>query len=157
MTGFLLGLVRCMSVWPRVPASGWAIVGCWCGAALLAKANALTLLVVLVLSVGLRGLRDRSVKAGFQSLSIVGITSAAVAGWWFLRNFVLYGDPLGAGPFVETSGLVSSVGWRDLPSVLAVQARSFWGLFGWMSVVPPSGYYVAVAMLFVGSWPSRPA
>lgn len=46
--------------------------------------------------------------------------------------------------------MVSSVGWRDLPYVLAVQARSFWGLFGWMSVVPPSGSYVAVAVLLAG-------
>ena len=71
----------------------------------------------------------------FSSLALIAIPAVAIAGWWYYRNIVLYGDWLGWGAFIAV------LGQRATPASL-VQLwgerrgfmMSFWGLFGGVNV-----------------------
>jgi len=59
-----------------------------------------------------------------------------LAGWWYLRNWRLYGDPLG------TEAMVTMMGRRtDTPTLAELIGEfrglrmSFWGIFGWFNVL----------------------
>lgn len=144
ITGCLMRLVQALNDERPVAPQRWRSIGWWMGAALLAKASAMTMLPVVGAAIALRTYRDRDWKAGARASGSVVMTTGIVAGWWFLRNLYLYGDPFGLGPFRETSGLMSNMGWRDVPMAVAVQFRTFWGMFGWLNIPAPSWFYALV-------------
>ena len=97
----------------------------------------------------------------FSSVATVAI-AAAIGGWWYIRNFQLYGDPLGfdtlqdafdaAGPLRQspadqgatfTSLLFDDPVWRKFTF------RSFWGVFGYMTVFLNSRIYVLIQAVLV--------
>ncbi|NLG48944.1 MAG: phospholipid carrier-dependent glycosyltransferase [Chloroflexi bacterium] len=59
-----------------------------------------------------------------------------VAGWWYLRNWRLYNDPLGTGAMVAMMGSRT-----DAPTLAELIGEfrglrmSFWGIFGWFNVL----------------------
>ena len=74
----------------------------------------------------------------------------AIAGWWYYRNIVLYGDWLGWNAFIAV------LGQRATPASL-VQLwgerrgfmMSFWGLFGGVNVPMAMGVYAALNVFLV--------
>ena len=77
------------------------------------------------------------------------ITTLAIAGWWYARNWRLYGDPLGLGVFraefmTQPFAAWRLAAWRD---ALAQLHDSFWARFGWMNVPPPAWVIWAVTLL----------
>jgi hypothetical protein len=71
-----------------------------------------------------------------------------VSGWWFLRNYQLYGDWLGWNAFLET------VGRRPHPASLLQLwgervgfVQAYWGLFGGVSVPMPGWVYTALNLM----------
>jgi hypothetical protein len=72
----------------------------------------------------------------------------ATAGWWFLRNWTLYGDLTGTLPILEAlslrHGMSAGVLMRELPGLF----RSWWGVFG--CTVPPAGFYLPYLALVLG-------
>ena len=124
------------------------VCGATLGLMLLTKQSALALLPVplLGLFLGRRSLRDW----GVQSATVLAIT-AAIAGWWYARNWMLYGDPLGLQVFQLTfaSGdfqLWSRQSWREGGWNLL---RSSVGAFGWMTLPLPDGFYAVVRAALV--------
>jgi 4-amino-4-deoxy-L-arabinose transferase-like glycosyltransferase len=81
----------------------------------------------------------------------VGAPLLIVAGWWYLRNWLLYRDPTGLSPFLEAVGTheihMAPIGEvvADLPGLWA----SFWGVFGWFSVPVEPGVYLWYGALTV--------
>jgi hypothetical protein len=74
--------------------------------------------------------------------------AAAISGWWFLRNFQLYGDWLGWNAFLAT------VGARPHPATLAQLwgervgfVQAYWGLFGGVSVAMADWIYAALNVM----------
>ncbi|MHB1294786.1 MAG: glycosyltransferase family 39 protein [Anaerolineae bacterium] len=140
----LLMLARCATGEGRL--RGLAPLGVVLGLACLAKLSALALLplAALVLAIWHQrtwragGSRDawgalwRFLGDGLR----VGLPVLAIAGWWYLRNLLLYGDPTGL------SAMLSVVGGRMAESTLADRwrefiglAMSFWGVFGAFNVL----------------------
>jgi hypothetical protein len=85
-------------------------------------------------------------------LSLTFGLALLVSGWWFLRNFQLYGDWLGWSAFLET------VGRRPHPASLVQLwgervgfVQAYWGLFGGVSVPLPSWIYFALNMMAAGA------
>lgn len=122
------------------------------GLAMLTKASTLLVAPVLAVCLLLGTLRHRKERPSAVSWPSVlahlavqlGVT-AAVGGWWYLRNAMLYGDPLGLGSHTETlwgraepATLVELI--PELPQVL----RSFWAAYGWGHVTWPNWVYVAL-------------
>jgi 4-amino-4-deoxy-L-arabinose transferase-like glycosyltransferase len=69
----------------------------------------------------------------------------AVGGWWYLRNALVYGDPLALGRHVDTPwGRATPASLRRLLRELPRLYRSFWGAFGWWHVEFPCWVYLVL-------------
>jgi len=80
-------------------------------------------------------------------LGLLALTALAVGGWWFWRNWQLYGDPTALRPMLEL------VGARDRPafslSVADLMFRSFWGQIP-CAFYPPAFYWPYIALTALG-------
>jgi hypothetical protein len=79
------------------------------------------------------------------NLVVLGLT-ALIAGWWFVRNQLVYGDPTGFKEVTELWGMRQpweSVGlaWSELPNAWS----SLWGRFGYGQIPLPGWVYQALA------------
>jgi hypothetical protein len=117
--------VPCFLLWHRSRTAGWAAAtGLLLGAAAIAQFNSLPVagLMLILLLVLARTEGDwRSPLVAFGCF-------AAIAGWWFIRNMVLYGDPLASGESQAYLSHVPGLGplVRDPPSLsLSVLDSSF--------------------------------
>ncbi len=125
------------------PAWGtYAGLGLLAGAALLTKLS----LALLVILVALALLRLSLLRRDWRPLVVGGVISGglalALAGWWYVRNIQLYGDPTGLNVFLQMIGqrpVPADLGqiWSERGSLL----RSWWGVYGWMNVLLPDGMY----------------
>ncbi|NDJ60031.1 MAG: DUF2142 domain-containing protein, partial [Chloroflexi bacterium] len=121
----------------------YVIIGVVTGAGLLAKLNIgflipLVALALLIVSLRLRDPRP-FVIGGFVS----GGLTILIAGWWYLRNVQLYGDPTGLNVFLEIVGrrLVPANAaqlWAERHSF----TQAFWGFFGGVNVPLPDAVYL---------------
>lgn len=91
-----------------------------------------------------------------------------LAGWWYLRTAVLYGDPLAwevhlqakGAQVLRTSPLVAS----DLLEFVRIHFQSYWGWFGWLKLPLPSWLYLVLALFVTTAvagtiaqlWQNRP-
>ena len=63
-----------------------------------------------------------------------------IAGWWYWRNFTLYGDWTGVSHLVAINGLrAKPLDWDDFWLEFRGLRYSFWGLFGWFNICCPLG------------------
>lgn len=147
--------------WCLTPASsalarGWAVgAGVLLGLALLTKQSAL-LFGPLLLWGAWRVAGGR--PGQFVALTFLwGGVALLIAGWWFGRNALLYGDLFGLAAFrAEFAG--QPFDWRDplaWSGALRQLAGSFWARFGWMSLRPPGWtlwIYAALGALALAGW-----
>ncbi len=71
-----------------------------------------------------------------------------VGGWWYVRNWIAFDDPLGLSIHVNTPwGRTTPASLMTLLSELPQVFRSFWGAFGWGHIELPPGLYLALAGL----------
>ncbi|MCA9910042.1 MAG: DUF2142 domain-containing protein, partial [Anaerolineae bacterium] len=125
---------------PRV--RDYVVLGAVTGAGLLAKLNLGFFIPLIALSLLWISLRRRD----WRPLVIGGVISGAltilVAGWWYLRNAQLYGDPTGLNVFLDIVGRRAIPAnaaqlWSERDSFL----QAFWGFFGGMNVPLPIDIY----------------
>jgi hypothetical protein len=129
--------------WIRV-----ALVGVLAGAAALSKLSGLAFAPFVALALVWVAWRLRSpgwfVRAGLLS----GGLAILVAGWWYVRNWRLYGDPLGlAAMFAVLPGREAPLAVGDALDQVEGIWRSFWAVFGWFNVLAPPWLYWAYALL----------
>lgn len=107
-------------------------LGVLLGLSLLSKVSALALLPLVALAFGWAWWRDRGARSWLLRGGIVFGLAALVAGWWFVRNGLLYGDPLGWSAWLSGAG-VQRIGLAELGRQLGRVGSSFWspydGLF----------------------------
>ncbi len=139
------------------------------GCALLAKLHlaAAGVLIALVLLWEARHAKQRLpgrlawVRRWARGLLVVGVIALALAGWWFIRNWVLYGDPTGMRVVNELwSGRSARDNWWAIGQGLPYLWASLWGRFGYGQIPLPQGVYTAVLVVCVVSllghvWPGR--
>jgi len=119
------------------------------GLAALTKLSGLALLALSGLVLAWLAWRRRSWRDLLAGGLIVGGLAAAVAGWWYARNLRLYGDLTGLSAMFQVVGerddFAASAGalWSELAGLRA----SFWGLFGWFSILMPDWVYRALDAL----------
>ncbi len=142
---------------PQTVAAGWRfalLAGVLLGLALLTKQSAVLLVPLLVWCCW-------RVSGGHwrQTLALTGGlfgVALLVAGWWFVRNWQLYGDPLGLAKF-QASYATQPFAWNSLDAwsgALWQLYRSFWAYFGWLTLPPPAWalmvYTVLVLLALAG-------
>jgi len=128
----------------------WVLLGFVLGLACLSKLSGLGLLILTAIIVIVETCRHRSLKPLVGGMIILAL-ALAVAGWWYVRNWTLYGDPTGLNM------MLAVVGRRSLsPSLSGLWGEfrglrmSFWALFGWFSIlVAPAAYAILVLILWL--------
>jgi hypothetical protein len=108
------------------------------GLALLTKQSAL-LLAPLPLWAFWNSSRENWRRTMLLALVWGGVV-LLLAGWWFVRNWQLYGDPAGLAAFQATYA-TQPFEWRSPAawgSALQQLYASFWARFGWLSLRPPA-------------------
>jgi len=134
----------------------WTQVGVILALGLLTKLSIAVTGALAVAVLVASAVRSRSVAVFIIGAWRMAVPIALLSGWWFIRNAYEYGDALAWGAFRETFASVlrsQPLTWRDVVSFFSVQWRSFWGVFGWMTVVPPAAYhalYSLVSLLGLG-------
>ena len=99
--------------------------------------SALVIFTLLILAV--RHSPREAIKGGATILGLVML----LAGWWYLRNWLLYHEPTGISTFLDA--LAGPVG-RKLPLRRIVRELhgfklSYWAVFGWLNVLTASWVY----------------
>ena len=118
-------------------------IGLLVGLAALTKTSALLLVPLVGATLLWQGWRERRpLKSRLGDFA--GYAAAlAVGGWWYARNFILYGDPLGLASHLHTLwGRPQPVSLLALLPELPLLWRSFWGAYGWGHVFWPEWVYV---------------
>lgn len=153
-----MALLLCIFLVTRGPSiRRCVLLGVVVGLASLTKLTGLGLLApvaVVLLMVGLRCSFREAVKGG---VIVVGLV-LLLAGWWYGRNWVLYGDLTGMSMFFEALG--DSPG-RDLTLRRFVDELegfrlSYWAVFGWFNVLAGSWVYRFFDLVVLGGaigWP----
>jgi len=134
------------------------------GLALLAKLTGVALLPGLALVLLFRtfqvptspGRWRAVVQRGIDQAIGASISLAAVAGWWFLRNWVVYGELTGtrdalraytfAGEFRHVLLYIPS----DRAAFLQATWQSIWGRFSWMSSPLAQSWYDQAVTISIG-------
>jgi hypothetical protein len=76
------------------------------------------------------GLADTKITwPDFPYLAAIGLVTFGVSGWWYIRNWQLYGDPTGLAPMLDIVGRRGPVPLGLLISELSLVFRSYWGQF----------------------------
>ncbi len=136
----------------------WALLGLIIGLGALSKASALGLIPLTALGLALSAWQRRTKSmrhriAWFSgSFATVLVVSFAIAGWWYLRNWLLYRDPSGLSTFVAIVGpRLPQPTLRQLLGEWEGFVKTFWGLFGGVNVaMEPAAYWVLNALAILG-------
>ncbi len=148
-------LVRLMT-WPAAGDLGrrelalFVALGVVWGLAALAKLTGVTLGLVIGLGLLYRAWQRRSWPSLLFGGLIVGGVALAVAGWWFWRNWQLYGDPIAWDEMLAvTTGLLRPVwlSWPDTLRYATFLRQSYWAMFGYGVAAPQSFYWLTYAII----------
>ena len=123
-------------------------LGALLGLTLLSKLSGLGLVGVAGLAILWLAWRSRSLRSVFDAALWTAVPALLIAGWWYLRNWRLYGDPL-AWEMWEANILLRVIpaGPAQILSELGGLERSFWGLFGWLNLPYPVWLYLALRVI----------
>lgn len=144
----------------------WVLLGLILGLACLSKLNGLGLLILTAIVLIVEAYRCRSPKPLVGGVIALAV-ALVVAGWWYVRNWTLYGDPTGLNMMLAVVGRGSppstlSELWGEFRGL----RMSLWALFGWFSIlVAPTAYTIVdiislsalagLAVWFVRHFPPR--
>ena len=88
-------------------------------------------------------------------LLAVSVPPLLIAGWWYLRNYRLYGDPLMWDVTLAAKGQViartSPFMLSDLAEFVSLHFQSFWLWFGWLNIKAPDWVYGLFLLLCLGA------
>ncbi len=142
----LLGTVRLLKRGATRARLIW--LGVTLGLALLSKISALALLPLVAVGLAIRAIRQRSF-ASLVKWGLVVFSLAFLIGWWpYLRNWLLYRDPLATNVWLATVNLR-----LPTPSLLELTEEfwgleiSFWAVFGWMNILVHEAIYQSLAVM----------
>jgi hypothetical protein len=160
----LSGLALVLLAWqlapPRAPGWQYILLGVIWGLAILSKLSGLALGAIIVVGLLCAAWRHRSWRPIGRGLTEVLVGAAFTSGWWFVRNWLLYGDPLawnellGANRSLLRAELLS---WPDALHYATYLQRSFWAMFGYGIPAPAAFYQIVnvlalVALIGVAVW-----
>lgn len=139
----------CRSTFVPVRRRDALLAGAAIGTALLAKASAMVLVPPLLYRIAVAA-PDR--RRALRATAIALGTAALVAGWWVVRNLVLYGEPFATTLQAVLAGNLRA-SWQPLALLREWDGfvKSFWGVFGGFNVIYADVVYDGFfALTFLG-------
>ncbi len=147
LAAFCGGLILwlCARLW-RDPAGlsrRWAIMlGAAYGVSLLAKMSLAAAAVVIGATISWQAWRRQQRRLWFEAAALSIATAALLAGWWFVRNYQLYGDLTGFEMVKQLWGArIPSESWELARLELPAAWSSLWGRFGYGQIPLPAFIY----------------
>jgi 4-amino-4-deoxy-L-arabinose transferase-like glycosyltransferase len=132
----------------RTLRQGWlsngraVLLGFLLGLAALTKLSGLALLPLTAAVLVVVAARRRAWGALFRWGALIAVPVLAVAGWWYLRNWQLYGDPTGLNAMLDVAGRrPEPFTFQRLRSEFQGFRLSYWGVFGGFNVIAPQPVY----------------
>lgn len=129
-----------------------ALFGFIAGLAALSKLSGLLLSLFVAVTLALIAWNRRSIRALILWGLISGTAMVTISGWWYLRNWILFGDPLALSAMFDILPRRA-----EPPSIDELIARaegiwnSLWAVFGWFNVVvSPQLYWFYSVLTLVG-------
>jgi len=127
----------------------FVVMGLLLGLGALTKYSVFALAPLPFLAVVWLAWKQRDWREMLWRLALLTVVPALVAGWWYVRNQALYGDPLAWEIMLSTLGrYVARTGpftVTDFRKFIVVSFTSFWAEFGWLSLMFPLWVYVILA------------
>lgn len=140
----LVMVVRLVAWRGQPPLRFYVALGVAAGAGMLAKFQIGFTLPLIALALAIVARRERSWRPLLLGGAVAGGLTIALAGWWYWRNYQLYGDATGINIFLDM------VGRRQVPADLRqlwtereAFMMAFWGFFGGVNVPLPQWAYGA--------------
>lgn len=84
--------------------------------------------------------------AAGRVLAISAVAVLLLAGWWYARNLMLYGDLLASTATATVWGEAQPLTLSNLPDTLAQIGRTFWMMVG-HGLTAPDAFYAAIMLL----------
>jgi hypothetical protein len=126
------------------------LLGILLGLGALTKLSVLALLPVMAVALTYDAWRRRTWRTWLINGALIFGLMALIAGWWYWRNWTLYGDPTGSGRMLDIAGR------RDEPLTLGgLWAEfegfriSYWALFGGVSILADRWVYPVLDVLML--------
>ena len=145
-----LALLMAVGLLRRGPSRrGYIGLGLIVGLAVLTKLTGLGLLVLVLYALAVLGVRYSAKEAITGATVVLGLV-ILLAGWWFVRNLVLYHEPTGMNLFFTSLGQTPNR--IPLSSILGDSRRigmTYWAVFGWLNVPASSWVYRFFDLLVV--------
>ena len=132
------------------------LLGLLLGLAALTKLSGLALLPLTAAVLVVVAARRRAWGALFRWGALIAVPVIAVAGWWYLRNWQLYGDPTGLNAMLDIAGRrPEPFTFQRLKSEFQGFRLSYWGVFGGFNVIGPQllyGFYDLLMLVGLAGW-----
>lgn len=128
----------------------YALLGVLLGIAAISKLSALGLIAVAGLVILGIAWHARSWRVIIDAALWVALPITLLAGWWFVRNIMLYDDLL-AWQMWEANILLRVVP-ADVQTIVNESGslfQSYWGLFGWLNLPYPAWVYTYFGVVSV--------
>lgn len=128
---------------------GLALLGSVIGLGVLTKLSLLALAPLALLVVGVSSWREhphlsirRRLLVVVGDWTLITLPILAISGWWFFRNWRLYGDPTALDAFIAIQGRrPSPPTLGDWLGEFGTFRWTYWGLFGAVNVMAPRAIY----------------
>jgi 4-amino-4-deoxy-L-arabinose transferase-like glycosyltransferase len=130
------------------PSHRWALLGGIVGLSLLTKQSALLLFPLGLLAILWQN-QDGHWRLGkvITDGAVFVAVALMVGGWWYVRNAILFNDPLGFAPHFTAQVPLESFTWNDALAIL----RTYSATFGWTQLSVEPAYYTAVGGVFLAA------
>lgn len=127
----------------------WGVwLGLLYGIALLSKFNLAAIIVVIEAAVTWVAWRRGQWRQWFVANALIVLVAGLLAGWWFGRNQLLYGEPTGFERLTELWGVRNPRdSFRLAVSELPYAWTSLWGRFGYGQIPLPQAFYIGVFVI----------
>ncbi|MBU0494589.1 MAG: glycosyltransferase family 39 protein [Chloroflexi bacterium] len=133
--------------------TGWTmrvavLVGILASLAILTKLSGLIVLPLIVLAILVELRRTRQIRPAIRHSLIVGTIVLLVSGWWFGRNWILYGDWTSVEYMRDTLGRYEApLSLETIGVAIDNVRRSYWACFGPGSVPIATPIYQALDLI----------
>ncbi len=92
----------------------------------------------------------RTPHSPLPNLILVLTLPLLIAGWWYVRAYLLYGDPLAWEVHLQAKGAevlrTAPLTLADLRDFVVIHFQSYWAWFGWLKIKPPVWVYGLLAL-----------